>query len=291
MAAYSIKDLEKLSGIKAHTIRIWEKRYSLFEPTRTGTNRRLYSDEDLRKIINIAVLSRNGMKISHISHLTVSEIDEKVEFLSRENNLTENNIDGLVVAMIDFNEDAFNSIVMKSILNTGFEATIENLVFPFMRRIGLLWQTGSVSPAQEHFISNIIKKRILVATDSLSVPKRENRKKVLLFLPDNELHDLGLLYYSYLVRKNGSDLIYLGQMMPLDSLDELNRKWNPDIIVTGIVTSSTYLTPDEYIYELSSIFPGKIVLVSGLLADAAVETPGNVIPIRSPAEMIGYLNS
>ncbi|TFH33129.1 MAG: MerR family transcriptional regulator, partial [Bacteroidia bacterium] len=233
MSAYSIKDLERLSGIKAHTIRIWEKRYSLFEPSRTGTNRRLYSDEDLRKIINVGLLTRHGIKISHISRLTGTELDEKAAFLGRENSFTENHIDSLVIAMIDLNEDEVNDIIMKSVMNTGFEETFENKVFPFLRKIGILWQTGSVNPAQEHFITNILRKRIIIATDSLPRSRGETLKRVLLFLPDSELHDLGLLYYSYLVKKNGNEMIYLGQMMPLDSLDQLNMKWKPDIIVTG----------------------------------------------------------
>lgn len=291
MSAYSIKDLERLSGIKAHTIRIWEKRYSLFEPSRTGTNRRLYSDEDLRKIINVGLLTRHGIKISHISRLTGTELDEKAAFLGRENSFTENHIDSLVIAMIDLNEDEVNDIIMKSVMNTGFEETFENKVFPFLRKIGILWQTGSVNPAQEHFITNILRKRIIIATDSLPRSRGETLKRVLLFLPDSELHDLGLLYYSYLVKKNGNEMIYLGQMMPLDSLDQLNMKWKPDIIVTGTVTYSAALTPEAYITELSSIFPGKMVLVSGLLADAAGDgSPDNIIPVRSPAELVGYLN-
>lgn len=290
MSAYSIKDLEKLSGIKAHTIRIWEKRYSLIEPVRTGTNRRLYSDSELRKIINVGVLTRNGIKISHVARLSDPEIDEKVAYLLTGNRLSDSHIDGLIIAMMDLDEQSLNSILLRSIMNNGFEVTLETLVFPFLRRIGLLWQTGSVNPAQEHFITNILRQKIITAIDSLSVPLSASVKRVMLFLPDNELHELGLLYWAYLVKKRGHNMIYLGQMMPVDSLSDINNSWRPDIIITGTISRSTDSTPAEYVKELSKIFKGKLVLVSGLLAEAAEKKRYvNVVAVRSSGELINYM--
>lgn len=293
MSTYSIKDLEKLSGIKAHTIRIWEKRYALIEPARTGTNRRLYSDSDLRRIINVAILSREGIRISVLASLSNREIDERVALLSREKVKPEGQVESLIVAMIDLDEAALDTVLSGSIGRLGFEATFETIVFPFLRRVGLLWQTGSVNPALEHFITNILRNRIISAIDAIPRSERsDTTRRVLLFLPDNELHEIGLLYYAYLLKRDGHELLYLGQMMPLDALSEVTEHWRADMVVTGTITHSTISSPDDYVMSLSELFHGRRVLVSGLLADAAERLKlNNVFPVRSGNELTGLVNS
>lgn len=290
MSHYSIRDLEKLSGIKSHTIRIWEKRYNLIKPERSQTNRRLYSDSDLRKLINVAVLTRNGIKISHIAKLSLEEIDDKVAVLLRENQKKDNYIDGMVMAMVELNEDVFSSVLLRAVIRNGFEETFENIVFPFLARVGLLWQTGAINPAQEHFVTSFLRQKIISATDSLVVNRSPVQKRVALFLPGNELHEMGLLYYNYLIRKNGHTTIYLGQMLPLEALTEVDTVWDPGFLLTGTLSGFTDEPAFQYVKILSEMFPEKIILVAGLLAGEAAETgKKNIFPVHNTADLIRFL--
>ena len=290
MSHYSIRDLEKLSGIKSHTIRIWEKRYNLIDPDRSDTNRRIYSDGDLRKLINVAVLTRNGIKISHIAKLNPEEIEDKVAVVLRENQKKDNYIDGMVMAMVELNEEALSSVLLRAVIRNGFEETFENIVFPFLTRVGLLWQTGSITPAQEHFVTSFLRQKVISATDSLVVIRSPVQKRVVLFLPGNELHEMGLLYYNYLIRKNGHMTIYLGQMLPLDALKEVNEVWNPGYLLTGTVSRFTDKPAAHYVKALSEMFPDKEILIAGLLAEEAAETGvGNVFPVLKSEDLIKLL--
>ncbi|MFW5979061.1 MAG: MerR family transcriptional regulator, partial [Bacteroidia bacterium] len=214
MATYSIRELEKLSGIKAHTIRIWEKRYKIIQPKRTGTNIRYYSNNDLKKLLNITILNRQGWKISDIAKLSDEELNRKVKDFSYDSKDTESQIEKLVIAMVDLDEVKFDQILSNAIMHDGFEQTIINLIFPFFKKIGLLWQTGSINPAQEHFVSNLFRQKLMVAIDNLKIPDRKDAKKFILFLPEKEFHELGLLFYSYLIKKSGHSVIYLGSSVP-----------------------------------------------------------------------------
>jgi DNA-binding transcriptional MerR regulator len=282
MEQYSINDLEKLSGIKASLIRVWERRYSIIKPSRTETNRRRYDDAQLRKIINISILQRNGFKISLIATLTDHEIEEKVAFLSKNITNSDTKIDSLIKYMIFYDERAINDLLVRSILNRGFELTIDEVIFPFLKRIGLMWQTGSADIGSEHFITNIFRQRMILSIDSLAYMKREACRRVILFLPDNELHEIGLLYYLYIIRKLGHETLYLGQTTPLSSVIAVNERWNADIIITGLMSGSPDLNPGDYIRQLSGSFPKQKVLVSGILAEIDFKmNPHNVFPVRS----------
>ncbi|MBX2954836.1 MAG: MerR family transcriptional regulator [Cyclobacteriaceae bacterium] len=262
MGQYSIKELEKLSGIKAHTIRIWEKRHHIVEPQRTDTNIRLYSDADLKKIINVSLLNTNGIKISHIADMTLEEINGKILELSEHNTDTVIFIDQLIVAMVDLDEGKFEKLLSGLILRFGFERTVVEIIYPFMEKIGVLWQTENVTPAQEHFISHLIRQKLIVAIDGLSViptiPKR-----VLLYLPENEWHELGLLFYHYIVRKAGYKTIYLGQSVPFKDVISVSEAQQPHIIITSIISSPFGTKVEEYLRQLATAFPAKKVLVSG----------------------------
>jgi len=282
---YTIRDLEKLSGIKAHTIRIWEKRYGIISPDRTNTNRRRYSDNDLRKLINIAILNRNGFKISKISSMSFREVEEKVSFLSQDLSQDDTQIETLVIAMLNLDETSFINLINRSILNRGFEDTFTSIVFPFLKRVGLLWVTGTITPAQEHFVSNLIRQKLISNIDALDFKKRENRKKVVLFLPENELHEIGLLFFTYITRKNGHEVLYLGPQTPLDSVVESVRIWPADIIVTGTLSEFSGVLREEYLKKLSVTFPEHLVIVSGTLAlDMPRHLPGNIKPAHSKDE-------
>ena len=246
MSKYSIKELEKLSGIKAHTIRIWEKRYRIVLPQRSDTNIRSYSDDDLKKIINVSLLNNNGLKISKIADLTAEELVKKVNELSESTSSPDIHIDQLIVAMVDLDEENFEHILSELIQRCGFEKTIITVVYAFLQKIGVLWQTGNISPAQEHFISNLIRQKIIVAIDSLPLAPK-NRPRALLFLPEAELHELGLLFYYYLVKKEGFRTYYLGQMVPYKDIVALCQSHSPKIMVTAITSSPDGHSIQEYL--------------------------------------------
>ena len=198
MAAYSIRELENLSGIKAHTIRIWEKRYGLIAPERTSTNIRSYCDTELKKLLNISILNRNGLKISKIAQLSPEEIVAKITQFTQDVTSTESQIESLTVAMIDLDEYRFEQLLARSIIQFGFEEAITRVLYPFFVRIGIMWQTGSVNAAQEHFITNLVKQKFYVAIDGLVVNTRQNARTFVFFLPEGELHEIGLLFSCYL---------------------------------------------------------------------------------------------
>lgn len=288
MKSYSIKDLERLSGINASTIRVWERRYSIIKPDRTSTNRRRYGDHELRKIINISILNRNGLKISTIAALSDTEIEKKVVFLSKESNHYSSQVESLILLMIGHDEKGINDLLNRSMINLGVEETITGIVFPFFNRIGMMWQNGSTGIGSEHFVSNLIRQRIIASTESLPYFTMEGSKRVILFLPENELHEIGLLFYNYITRKLGHETLYLGQSTPLTSVTGTSEKWNPDIVITGLM--SGYPDPEDLIRELSSSFPDKKVLVSGILANLAEDLKlQNIFPLRSVNDLKSHL--
>jgi DNA-binding transcriptional MerR regulator len=262
MGKYSIKELEQLSGIKAHTIRIWEKRHKIIAPNRTATNIRFYSDEDLKKIINVSLLNNNGIKISKIADMSLDDMNRKVLQLSELNNDVMVHIDQLVVAMIDMEEELFEKILNNLILRYSFEKSITEIIYPFLEKIGILWQTHNITPAHEHFISNLIRQKIIVALDGLPLPSKSARK-ILLFLPEGEMHELSLLFYHFLTRKSGYRTYYLGQNVPHEDLISVYSTHQPDILLSSI-TSVPNTPVEDYLLRLTKDFPLSPILVSGL---------------------------
>lgn len=261
MGKYSIKDLEQLSGIKAHTIRIWEKRHQLVSPSRTETNIRYYSDDDLKKIINASLLNNNGIKISRIASMTPEEMNHKVLEISAIKNDASVHIDQLVVSMVEMNEEQFDKTLGSLILRFGFERTMTEIVYAFLDKIGILWQTHNITPAHEHFISNLIRQKVIVAIDSL--PIQQSSTRIVLFLPEGELHEIGLLFYHYLVRKAGYRTYYLGQSVPHDDLVNVVKVHKPQILITNI-TSVRHEPVDAYFQKLSRDFPDLRIFAAGL---------------------------
>lgn len=290
MSNYSIKDLENLSGIMAHTIRIWEKRYNIFEPYRTATNRRRYSDRDLRKIINISILNRNGLKISAIASLSDKEIAEKVNSFSQDLSQTDTQIESLMVAMIDMDDIRFTEVLSRSIDKLGFENAFMNIVFPFLQRTGLLWQTGTINPSHEHFTSNIFRQKIISHIDLLPAINIENKKRIIMYLPEKELHEMGLLYYNYLAQKEGHSVLYLGQLTPFESVVYSAKTWGADVIVTGTLTSFAEINIKDYSKKLAAAFDGKRVILAGLLTSTDIlKHSSNVIKVNTPDQFIKAL--
>lgn len=263
MIRYSIKDLEKLTGIKAHTIRIWEKRYSLVEPARTETNIRYYSDQDLKRLLNVSILNKYGFRISNIVAMTSDEINGKLIDMSYKDTSYNLEVESLVLSMIEMDEQRFDRILSSAIIKLGFEHTITDILMVLLEKIGILWQTGTISPAQEHFVSNLIRQKLILAIDGQNPSINEISKTFLLFLPEQEYHELGLLFFHYLIKKAGHQVIYLGQNVPTSDLIEIARIRNIDFLFTSITCSMPGDGLQKLITRLSEIFPDKKILLGG----------------------------
>ena len=261
MAEYKIKDLEVLTGIKAHTIRIWEKRYNLISPDRTNTQIRKYSDLDLTNLLNIALLNKYGIKISKIADMAQEQITEKVgdlKFSKLENTSQEK----LVLSLIELDEDLFKTTLDHLIESVGLEQTFASHIIPFLDRIGIMWLVGTIHAAQEHFISNLIRQKVIVETDKLDVPKKHT-KPVMLYLPEHEWHEISLLYYQYILRRKGINTVYLGQSLPYDSLLLTVEKLSPRAIVSSWLTAVDEKYMIHYFKQLSKDTNGVEIFAGG----------------------------
>jgi DNA-binding transcriptional MerR regulator len=288
---YLIRDFEALSGIKAHTIRIWEQRYGILKPDRSQTNIRQYNDDDLRYLLNISLLNRNGMKISALAKMKRAEIEEKVKSITSTNFEYSNQIDALTLAMAQFNEAEFERIINMNIAHLRFETAIEEIVFPFLRKIGVMWQTGSINPAQEHFMSNLIRQKLIVAIDRIENEVEKVRPKTILFLPEGELHELPLLYLNYLLKRNGHHVMYLGQNVPFNDLEQVDSVFRADYVFSIFTSYPRQLQVAAYVHRLSKIFPRSRILLSGfLIFKSKLKFPANirtVMEIKDLREIIG----
>ena len=222
-STFSIKNLENLSGIKAHTLRIWEKRYNLLEPERTDTNIRRYSLESLKKLLNVTLLNNHGFKISKIACLESDEIPELVRSIALKSNSEQVSINAFKLAMINFDYELFDANYLEISQHHDFEYIFLNMFLPLMRELGILWQTGAISPSHEHFITHLVKQKIHLQTETLQreKPRREDHPPFVLFLPENEIHELGILYLNYLILSKGFRTIFLGQSLQSSSLETL----------------------------------------------------------------------
>ena len=233
---FSIKDLENISGIKAHTIRIWEKRYNVLEPMRSDTNIRYYNLVNLQKLLNITLLHDHGYKISRIAKFTEQQIPEAVREIISEKSVKSHAISSFKMAMLNFDQSLFFKTYDTLLSEKSFREVFHEVFIPLMNEIGLLWQSETITPAHEHFISYLIKQKLLINTEKLQVLQPTNDEKVfVLYLPSNEIHELGLMYLNYEVLHQGYRSIYLGESIPLDNLKDLKKYFNK-------VTFISYLT-------------------------------------------------
>ncbi|MBU2945131.1 MerR family transcriptional regulator [Zobellia uliginosa] len=249
---FSIRDLENLSGIKAHTIRIWEKRYNLLSPERTDTNIRRYSLESLQKLLNITLLYSNGHKISKIANLKENKIPEIVnELISKNNNNQITNT--FKLSMINFDQQLFTQTFKNLLLEKSFAEIFKEVFIPLLNELGLLWQTDTICPAHEHFISNLVKQKILISTQELPVFPNHDQKKTtfVAYLPENEIHEIGLLYLNYEVVLRGYKSIYLGQTVPLESLEEVMKTFENTTFLSYFTVSPSKDKIIDYIKQFN----------------------------------------
>jgi DNA-binding transcriptional MerR regulator len=288
MSIFSISDLEHLSGIKAHTLRIWEQRYNIIRPKRTDTNIRYYDDTDLKLVLNISLLKEHGFKISEIARMTVEDMSQEVLALTDKNLRYSDQIQALTLSMIDLDEERFEKIMATNALQCGFEQTMINIVYPFLIKIGVLWQTGAISPAQEHFISNLIRQKLIVAIDG-QIMRRDDCPKYMLFLPEGELHELSLLFANYLLRARQNRIIYLGQSLPFADVVSAYDIYRPHFILTVITSMPGPEEVQVYLDKLAASFPKSRILVTGYQVVAHdLQIADNVIVIRKFRDLMSF---
>ena len=264
MNAFTIKDLENLSGIKAHTIRIWEQRYGFLKPQRTSTNIRYYSSDELKTILNVALLNKNGFKVSHIDKMQPAEIREKILSLTDVVAMQERIVNELMQAMIDLDMDLFEKTLTNYIRIRGIERAVLQIIFPFLEKIGILWLTGHIIPAQEHLVSNIIRQKIVVAIDKTVSPLVTD-KTALLFLPEAEHHELGLLFMNFILKSRGIHTIYLGANVPLKDIDFIFQQKNPDLIFIHLTATSANFNFEKFLQQLHLQFGKARIIISGYI--------------------------
>jgi DNA-binding transcriptional MerR regulator len=286
---YSIKDLEVLSGIKAHTIRIWEKRYDLLAPQRTDTNIRYYTDDDLRRMLNISLLVRTGYKISKVAKWDEEKINEKVLDIAKRRTSDSDYIDRLILHMVNFDNRSFYYLSNEIIDSLGFEDAVTKVFFEFFVRVGTYWQVGSIFPAQEHYVTNIFRQKMISEIDKLGM-KVSNRATILFFLPENELHEMSLLFYSYLSLKMGYHVIYLGQFVPWPDLEKIQKQVKIDYVFTAFINSLSKEDLENYLVDLKELFSSQKVFITGWqLQLHQPELPRNVKIVKDYKEFKKFL--
>lgn len=294
MALYSIKDLERLSGIKAHTIRIWEHRYGVLQPQRTETNIRRYDDGELKLLLNISQLIRHGGKISKLSKLTPDDLGRQMETLSnsvnKEDDFYSIHIDKLIIAMVELDEAQFEKVIAVTTIKYGFDNTMMKVIIPFLNKVGLMWQIGDINVAQEHFISNLIRRKVIVAIDGLMIPPTNSDKRFILFLPEGELHELGLLFSKYIFKSKGVSTLYLGQTVPLNDLIEAAKVFKPTGIMTFLTSPMHKAQLEAFVSRLQAAFPTEKIFLAGTQVNIHnLPSKGNVVYLNNPTTLADYL--
>lgn len=273
---YSIKDLENLTNIKAHTIRIWEQRYGLLHPKRTSTNIRYYEDNDLRKLLNINLLYSNGLKISKIAALSEDEIIEQSKDVIQDHSESDNSAELLMISIVNLEETKVRSLLNQLYKDYGMEQMYAETIIPLLRKIGELWQLKTISVGHEHFFSNIYRAFVLSRTEMLTPSKLKN-KKVLFFLPPNEEHELSMLVYQYLFSKEGWDVIYLGACVPYEDLEITYKQAKPDLVVTSFIKQISEKDFANSIQKIEAIIAGKDLAFAGHIC----QTYQSILPNKS----------
>jgi len=289
METYSMSQIEVLTRISAHKLRIWERRYGFPKPMRTDTNIRYYSDDQLKKLLNVGVLNRNGYRISVITKMSLEEIHENVtNILSNITSEFQDEINILILNMLEYNEKEFQSVFQRSVIRRGFLETITEVIYPFLNQIGILWGTNKVIVSQEHFITNLIRQKIVSAIDALPLPL-ENAPSIALFLLDSEDHEIGLLLSFFIAKSLGWRVFYLGQRVPANNIPDFVEKIHPDVMLTLFIApiNNTEISKIQRMFNTISGIP---LLVSGspYLTNMISEC-SQCIHINNPQEFIEFL--
>jgi DNA-binding transcriptional MerR regulator len=287
--SFTIKELESLSGIKAHTIRIWEQRYQFLKPARTTTNIRRYNNDELKTLLTVALLNKYGYKISRIDEMPQEQRTQAALQLQEPDARQEYVINELIGCMIDLQSIEFEKILNRQIARDGIEETVSGVIFSFLERVGILWQTNRLRPVQEHITSNIIRQKLIHGIEGLPF-SQENSPLFVLFLPEGEHHELGLLYVYYLLRKHGLSALYLGANVPLKDLEYVAEVKRPDYLYVHL-TSFPQARFNRMVQVLQKNSKSTLVL-SGFMAQLYDKTPGeNVVLLQSLRAVQSYIKA
>lgn len=289
MRNYSISDIEGLIGIKAHTIRAWEVRYNLVPPKRTPTNIRFYDEDDLKMLLNIVALNENGYKISRIAQMNKRKILDLVTQLKTDWGNDAVQMLNLSNATLNYDEVAFSDILGSCIREMGLTKTMDQVLFPFMKRIGMLWQTGTIEPSHEHFASNLIREKIIVEIDRVEKPEHKSPKRFLLFLPEGEMHETGLLFARYLLKKCGHDTLYLGQEIPYSDIRKVIESYKPDFAF--IVLTSLNLGKDinKIIAKVMENLDVPLIVAGSLISEFDILLKDQLKPLKNVCDIEEFL--
>jgi len=286
---FSISDIEGLIGIKAHTIRAWEARYNLVPPKRTPTNIRYYEEDDLKHLLNIVTLNEKGYKISRIAKMDKAQINDLVRQLQSDFNNDTVQVLRLSDATLKYDEIAFAEILSGCIDELGLISTMDLVLFPFMKKVGMLWQTGAIDPSQEHFASNLIRDRIIVEIDKIDKPEKKDPKRFLLFLPEAEMHETGLLFARYLLKRCGMDTLYLGQEIPYSDIKKVIAHYRPDYVF--IVLTSLNLGKDinKIITRVMDHLDVPLLVAGSLISEFDILLDDRLTPLKKVCEIVEFL--
>jgi DNA-binding transcriptional MerR regulator len=286
---FTIKDLENLSGIKAHTIRIWEQRYGFIKPGRTKTNIRYYSGDELRTLLNVSLLNKFGFKVSHINKMSTEEVKDKILSIDNAGAQQERLVNEMIQHMINIRMDHFETLLDNFISLKGIEKSISFLIFPFLEKVGILWLTNHIKPAQEHLVSNIIRQKLIVGIDKTSKPIMP-QKNVLLFTPEGEYHELGLLYMQYIFKSRGFAVTYLGASVPIKDVVFIENILKPDYLYTHLTSVTKNFKLDHYMANISTQIPSTPLIISGAVAASWNKSSPNTITLKKTiAEVMEFI--
>jgi DNA-binding transcriptional MerR regulator len=287
MAEYKIKDIEILTGIKAHTIRIWEKRYGMLIPDRTDTKIRTYTDADLSFLLNVSLLNKKGLKISKIATMGTTAIHSMVSEI-RLNSSIDNAEEKLILALLELDEQLFRNTLNDLIKNKGLEVTFSDHLIPFLDRIGVMWLVNSITAAQEHFISNLIRQKVITEIDKLPIPPKSS-ESVLLFLPEHDWHEIGLLFYQYLLRSKGHYTYYLGQSLPYDSLVDCIERLQPTVVLSSWLTAVDQHFIVGYFKQLHNDAPNVRYIAGGAqIHTHSAALKGLLAEVKNSASLLSH---
>lgn len=291
MNAFTIKDLENLSGIKAHTIRIWEQRYGFLKPQRTGTNIRYYSNDELKTILNIALLNKYGYKISHIDKMSKEDIETKILALTQTEAQQAKLVNEMLRAMIDIDMEAFEALLDEQLQHRDIDKVIMQVIFPFLEKIGILWLTNHIIPAQEHLVSNIIRQKLIVGIEKVRSYATAN-KTALLFLPEGEHHELGLLFSHYMFKRHGFTILYMGADSPVKDVSFVINQKKPNFIFTHLISLPANFNFDKFITAIANASQDIPVIISGHLEHHYKKIAHhNILYKQSLGDVMEYISS
>jgi len=289
MITYSVAQVEALTGIKAHTLRIWERRYDFLDPMRTPTNIRYYSDVQLKQLLNFGILVRNGYRVSKLNKMTDEEVYEEVtKVLADPASESSDEMKGLTLSMLEMNEEDFDNIFERQVIRKGFLRTITETIYPFLQYVGVLWTTNKAMIAQEHYMSNLIRQKIIAAIERLSIPQK-GAPSIVLFLLEGEEHEIGLLLASFMAKEMGWNVYYLGHGVPVVNIKKVIDIGEPDAMMTMFVTPKVHKVNGF----IESILEGNEVplVVSGSPENLkAVSSSERIVKVSSPLDFQDHLS-